>query len=118
MNKRERLEKAIAGEQCDRIPVALWRHWPGDDQRAADLAQAVLDFQTTYDWDFVTIMPANNFLVADYGIQDHWGGEADGTRKTLKTAVNRSLDWTRKPLTFRPFSTLSHRRVFWPGLMS
>ena len=30
--KRKRLEATIAGEAVDRPPVALWRHWPGDDQ--------------------------------------------------------------------------------------
>jgi hypothetical protein len=49
MDKRERLEKTIAGEATDRAPVALWRHWPGDDQRAADLARSVVEFQQTYD---------------------------------------------------------------------
>ena len=37
-SKRRRLEAAIAGETVDRLPVALWRHWPGDDQDAAALA--------------------------------------------------------------------------------
>ncbi len=32
MSKRERLEAAIRGERPDRTPVALWRHFPGDDQ--------------------------------------------------------------------------------------
>ena len=44
LTKRERLEKAIHGEEVDRVPVALWRHWPGDDQRPADLAEARLIF--------------------------------------------------------------------------
>ena len=43
MEKRERLEKTIAGEQTDRVPVALWRHWPGDDQRAADPEKAQIE---------------------------------------------------------------------------
>ena len=59
MRKRERLERAIAGEPVDRVPVALWRHFPGDDQRAADLARSAVDFQREFDWDFVRVMPAN-----------------------------------------------------------
>ena len=31
MSKRDRLAAAIAGENVDRPPVALWRHFPGDD---------------------------------------------------------------------------------------
>ncbi len=93
-SKRERLEKTIAGEATDRVPVALWRHWPGDDQRAADLALSTLEFQRRYDFDFVKISPASSFCVTDYGVQDRWVGSLEGTREYTKRAVSRSLDWT------------------------
>lgn len=94
MRKRERLENAIAGEAVDRIPVALWRHWSGDDQRAADLARSIIDFQHDYNWDFVRVMPSANFQVIDYGLQDEWRGHLQGTRNITKTIAKRSLDWT------------------------
>jgi uroporphyrinogen decarboxylase len=94
MNKRDRLTRAIAGETIDRVPVALWRHWPGDDQRAADLARSIVDFQKTYDWDFVKVTPSSSFSVADYGVQDEWEGHLEGTRTYTRRAVYRSLDWT------------------------
>ena len=94
MKKRDRLEKTFAGEATDRVPVALWRHWPGDDQRAADLARSCVDFQNAFDWDFVKVTPASNYAVADYGVQDQWEGNLKGTRATIRRAVNRSLDWT------------------------
>lgn len=99
MNKQERLTRTIAGEPTDRIPVALWRHWPGDDQRAADLARSVVEFQKTYDWDIVKVTPASSFMIADYGVQDVWEGNLEGTRTYTKRAVARSLDWTElRPL--------------------
>ena len=99
MNKRERLEKTFAGEATDRPPVALWRHWPGDDQRASDLAQACVDFQNTFDWDFVKVTASSNYSVTDYGVQDQWTGNLEGTRDTTRHIVQRSLDWTElRPL--------------------
>lgn len=99
MNKQERLTKTIAGEASDRVPVALWRHWPGDDQRAADLAHSVVEFQKVYDWDFVNVTPASSFCVTDYGLQDVWEGNLEGTRTISKWVVYRSLDWTElRPL--------------------
>jgi uroporphyrinogen decarboxylase len=94
MEKRERLEKTLAGEPTDRVPVALWRHFPGDDQRAADLARSTVDFQKNYDWDFVKVTPAGSFSVADYGVQDVWEGNVEGTRTITRYAVSRSLEWT------------------------
>ncbi len=95
LSKRERLEKTIAGEPVDRVAVALWRHWPGDDQRAADLAKSTVEFQQRYDFDFVKITPASSFCITDYGVQDRWAGSLEGTREYTRRVVGRSLDWTR-----------------------
>jgi uroporphyrinogen decarboxylase len=94
MEKRERLEKTIAGEPTDRVPVALWRHWPGDDQRAADLARSSVEFQKMYDWDFVKVTPSSSFCVTDYGAQDQWEGSLEGTRVYTRRTIERTLDWT------------------------
>jgi len=53
MNKRERLEAAIAGQGVDRAPVALWRHFPGDDQDPVSLAAATIAFQQRWNFDKV-----------------------------------------------------------------
>jgi uroporphyrinogen decarboxylase len=94
LTKRERLEKTIRGDETDRVPVALWRHWPGDDQRAVDLADATVAFQRRWDFDFVKVSPASSFCIADYGVQDRWVGSLEGTREYTRRAVERSLDWT------------------------
>lgn len=94
MNKRERLEKTILGELTDRIPIALWRHWAGDDQRSADLARSHVKFMLDYDWDFLPIIPSQHYMVTDYGLQDAWQGEAQGYRNIIKTPVQRTLQWT------------------------
>ena len=100
MNKRERLVRTIAGEPTDRTPVAFWRHWPGDDQRAADFARALLDFQGSYDLDFLLMLPANNWAVLDHGLQDEWCGAPDGTRQVTRHVVERPLDWSElRPLS-------------------
>lgn len=94
MNKRERLDRTIAGEPTDRPPVALWRHFPGDDQRAADLARSTIEFQNSYDWDFVKVTPASSYCLVDHGTQDVWEGSLEGTRNYTRYPVSRSLDWT------------------------
>lgn len=94
MDKRERLQSTINGESVDRVPVALWRHFPGDDQRSADLAQAHLLFMERYDWDFCVVMPAQHYMVADYGLATEWLGAGTGQREIVKTPVERTLHWT------------------------
>lgn len=94
MQKRERLEKCIVGESLDRNPVALWRHFPGDDQRATDLARSVIQYQRQFDWDFALVMPSSTYSVTNYGIQDEWRGHPWGKRKITTRPIQRSLDWT------------------------
>jgi len=95
MSKRDRLAAAIAGEAVDRTPVALWRHFPGDDQRPTDLAAATLSFQWRWDWDFVKVTPASSFCVRDWGVEDRWIGNNEGTREYTRRAIEKPEDWRR-----------------------
>jgi uroporphyrinogen decarboxylase len=97
MTKRERLESAIRGEATDRVPVALWRHFPGDDYRPEDLAASIVGFQRRYDFDFVKVTPASSFSVADWGVRDEWRGNEEGTRVYTHYVVQSPDDWKRLP---------------------
>jgi len=93
MTKRERLAAAIRGEPVDRPPVALWRHFPGDDQRPEDLAAATVAFQRRYDFDFVKVTPASSFCLRDWGSQDRWVGHLEGTREYTFYPIQSLDDW-------------------------
>jgi uroporphyrinogen decarboxylase len=97
MNKRERLAAAIAGQSVDRPPVALWRHFPGDDQRPADLAAATITFQRQWNWDLVKVTPASSFAVRDWGVEDRWIGNDEGTREYTRRAIEEAKDWRDLP---------------------
>lgn len=99
MSKRARLEATIAGQPTDRLAIALWRHWPGDDQRAEDFVRATLDFQRTFDFDFIKVTPASSYCIADWGAESYWRGNQEGTRDWGARVIQRSEDWTRlRPL--------------------
>lgn len=93
MNKRERLQAALKGQPVDRPPVALWRHFPVDDQTPEDLAAAQLEFQATYDFDFVKVTPASSFCLKDWGAQDVWRGNPEGTREYTGRVIHKNTDW-------------------------
>lgn len=92
-SKRERLEAAIAGEVPDRPPVALWRHFPVDDQAPHMLAQATAAFQAGFDFDFIKVSPASSFCLKDWGVEDEWRGDPEGTRTYTKRVIHDSEDW-------------------------
>ena len=93
MTKRQRLEATIRGEETDRVPVALWRHFPGDDQDPAALAASTLTFQRQYDFDFIKVTPASSFAVRDWGVEDVWTGNQEGTRDYSRQPVRAPEDW-------------------------
>ena len=93
MNKRERLEAAIHGQPVDRVPIALWRHFPGDDQSPRNLAMATVAFQRRWDFDFVKVTPASSFCIRDWGAEDKWLGNLEGTRDHTRYPVSCADDW-------------------------
>ncbi|MFZ0545483.1 MAG: uroporphyrinogen decarboxylase family protein [Candidatus Promineifilaceae bacterium] len=96
--KRKRLETTIMGEPADRPPVALWRHWPGDDQDAAALAAAHLKWQQDYDWDLVKVSPSSSYCLVDWGVEDRWAGSLEGTREYTVRAIHQPEDWAKLPV--------------------
>jgi uroporphyrinogen decarboxylase len=93
MSKRDRLEATIQGETTDRPPVALWRHFPGDDQDPAQLAASTVAFQQQYDFDFIKVTPASSFCVRDWGVEDVWVGNEEGTREYRAQPIHEPEDW-------------------------
>jgi uroporphyrinogen decarboxylase len=94
---RERLHACLNGEETDRPPVALWRHFPVDDQSPDTLAIAALQFQKTYDFDLVKVTPASSFCLKDWGVEDAWEGSTEGTRRYTKRAIHEPQDWEKLP---------------------
>ncbi len=93
MHHRERLEASIANQAVDRPPVALWRHFPVDDQSPARLSEATVDFQRAYDFDLVKVTPASSFCIKDWGAKDEWHGASEGTREYTQRVIQHPADW-------------------------
>jgi uroporphyrinogen decarboxylase len=93
--KKERLKAAIEGELADRPAVALWRHFPVDDQDPATLAEATAAFQRIYDFDFIKVTPASSFCLRDWGVEDEWRGSTEGTREYTRRVIHDVRDWEK-----------------------
>jgi uroporphyrinogen decarboxylase len=94
---KERMQACINNEALDRPPVALWRHFPVDDQSPEALATATLHFQRTYDFDLVKVTPASSFCVKDWGVEDEWMGDTEGTRRYTRHIIKDPRDWETLP---------------------
>ncbi len=99
MTKLERLRAAIARQPVDRVPYAVWCHFPDVDRSTAGLAQATLRFHQRYGSDFIKVTPRAAYAVEDWGCVESDKVMPDGHRPCASHAVNRAADWKRiKPL--------------------
>ena len=105
LSKRKRIEQLLNGEKADRPGVALWRHWPGDDQDPVELAHSTLDWQRQFDWDFVKVSPDSSFCVECWGAKSRWVGNNEGNRQYIMHPIEIADDWD----TIFPADPLSGR---------
>lgn len=92
---RQRLENCLAGKEMNVSPVALWRHFPVDDQSPDRLAAAIINYQNTFDFDLIKVTPASSFCLRDWGVEDTWKGDSEGTRAYSPPIIQRSEDWSK-----------------------
>lgn len=95
ISHRERLEACLTKHTLDRVPIALWRHFPVDDQTSGRQARAHLEFQKTFDFDLVKVTPASSYCLKDWGVQDEWNGATEGTRDYSKHVILNPEDWLK-----------------------
>ena len=93
ISHRERMEACLSGQVIHPTPTALWRHFPVDDQSPDGLAAATSAFQNTFDFDFIKVTPTSSFCLKDWGVEDRWSGNPEGTRDYTHRPIQRPADW-------------------------
>jgi uroporphyrinogen decarboxylase len=86
---------ALDGSRIDRPPVALWRHFPQQDQRAETLADSHVAFQRAYDWDFLKITPMSGYYGDDWGLRTSYRPNREGVRTYIDRPIKRDTDWPK-----------------------
>ncbi|PYN10974.1 MAG: hypothetical protein DME05_25680, partial [Candidatus Rokuibacteriota bacterium] len=103
MSRRERVLAAINRQPVDRMPYAVWRHFPTVDHSSAGLAQATLRFHERYGSDFLKITPRGGYAVEAWGCVESTAVREDGHRPCGTCAVRSGDDW-KKIRTLDPAS--------------
>ena len=99
MSRRERLQAAIDRQPVDRVPYAVWRHFPAVDRSPAGLAQSTLRFHEHYGSDFLKITPRGGYGVEAWGCVESEHVLPTGHRACASCAVKSAEDWRRiRPL--------------------
>jgi uroporphyrinogen decarboxylase len=95
MTRLERLRAAVNRQPVDRVPYAVWRHFPAVDRSPAGLAQATLRFHDRYGSDFLKITGRSGAPLEAWGCVEADEPLPDGHRPCARCAVERAEDWRR-----------------------
>jgi uroporphyrinogen decarboxylase len=97
MTPRERVAAALRGEETDRTPIGLWRHFPNEDATPDDLVNATARFHNQFDVDLVKLMPTGMYPVLDYGVEVVPSADHIGTTRYKSGPVSDNSDWDSLP---------------------
>lgn len=74
--------------------VSFWKHHPISDQYGQQLAQEAIDFQNKFQFNFLKLTPAGDWLAVCYGAKDEvWENDAVGRRKITEFALKEVKDF-------------------------
>ena len=94
LSHRERIEKALALEETDRLPFGFWRHFPNQDRSPRRLAQLTLELQRKLDLDFIKFTPYGLYSAVDWGVTlDIKGGNVPPVQADFP--IKKPEDWRR-----------------------
>ena len=90
---RERIELILNGYKTDRYAASFWRHFYHKESRADGTAEAMLDFQNHFGWDFMKINPRADYHVEDWGLEQDWSTEELTKHTKVKFPITKPDDW-------------------------
>lgn len=93
MTHRERVEATLKGQEVDRVPVSMWRHFFDKETSSEGLAKAMLAFQHRFDWDFMKVNPRASYHAEGWGLKMQYDGNSPP--QVIETPVRHPDDWLR-----------------------
>ncbi|MFH1687555.1 MAG: uroporphyrinogen decarboxylase family protein [bacterium] len=112
LNHRDRLQTIFANETPDRFAASFWRHFFHREHHARGTAEAMIDFQKFFDWDFVKINPRADYHVEDWGVHLDYSHKEFTKHAKSNFPVSQVGDWAKiEPLNMESPALAEHLRV-------
>ncbi len=93
MDKFELINKAFKAEPTERVPYAIWKHFPEFDKTPEGLLKAQIDFQDKFDSDIMKISISGRAFASDFGAELGGYDPASGSRIGVKYPIEKIEDW-------------------------
>ncbi|HLG51316.1 MAG TPA: uroporphyrinogen decarboxylase family protein [Chloroflexota bacterium] len=95
MSPRERLQATLRGEPTDRPAWSMWRHFYDTEATPEGLAESMLGFQNTYQFDFMKVNPRASYHVEDWGVTIQYSGDPHRGPTIVDVPVKSPADWRK-----------------------
>jgi uroporphyrinogen decarboxylase len=97
MSKWERVDAALHGEQVDRIPLALWKHYHLQDRAPGQLAEVTIALHRQFDTDLIKLTPSGLYPIQDWGATIQFGRDDDFLPLAVHPVINSADEWETLP---------------------
>jgi len=93
MDKFNLIKKAFKVEPTERVPYAIWKHFPEFDKSPEGLLKAQMEFQNKFDSDIMKISISGRAFASDFGAELGGYDPDSGSRICLKHPIEKLEDW-------------------------
>jgi len=97
MSKWERVEAALRGEEVDRVPISLWKHYHLQDRSPVQLAEVSVALHRQFDTDLIKLTPSGLYPIQDWGATIQFGRDDDFLPLAVQPAINSAEEWETLP---------------------
>ena len=97
MHKWERVDAALHGEEVDRVPISLWKHYHLQDRAPGQLAELTLALHRQFDTDLIKLTPSGLYPIQDWGPAIQFGSDDDFLPLVAHPVINSADEWEELP---------------------
>ncbi len=93
MDKFNLIKKTFKAEATEKVPYAIWKHFPEFDKKPEGLLKAQMEFQNKFDSDIMKISISGRAFASAFGAELGGYDPDSGSRICLKHPIEKLEDW-------------------------
>jgi len=93
MDKFDLIKKVLKAEPTEKVPYAIWKHFPEFDKTPEGLFEAHMNFQKKFDSDIMKISVSGRAFASDFGAEVGGYDPVSGSRIGVKYPIESLEDW-------------------------
>ena len=91
------MEAALRGDEVDRIPLSLWKHYHLQDRAPRQLAEVTVALHHQFDTDLIKLTPSGLYSIQDWGATIHFGRDDDTPPLAVQPVITSAEQWETLP---------------------